>query len=128
MPPVPAYAGGVGLDARWVVIDGSPPFYEVTKRIHNRLHGFAGDGGPLDEEARRIYAGAAHVSSASSPTHACEGADALVIVTEWKEFRGQDFDTLRAKLKQPLLFDGRNLYEPATARAAGLEYFSIGRP
>jgi len=80
------------------------------------------------DEARRVFAGAPHVSFASSPAKACEGADALVIVTEWKEFRSQDLDTLRRKLKQPLLFDGRNLYEPALARAAGLEYFSIGRP
>ena len=55
------------------------------------------------------------------------GADALVVVTEWKEFRSPDFDALRAALKQPLVFDGRNLYEPALVRAAGLEYFSIGR-
>jgi UDPglucose 6-dehydrogenase len=80
------------------------------------------------DEARRVFAGAPHVAFASSPAKACEGADALVIVTEWKEFRSQDLDTLRRKLKQPLLFDGRNLYEPALARAAGLEYFSIGRP
>ena len=80
------------------------------------------------DEARRVFSSAPHVSFASSPAKACEGADALVIVTEWKEFRSQDLDTLRRKLKQPLLFDGRNLYEPALARAAGLEYFSIGRP
>jgi len=80
------------------------------------------------DAARHVFADAPHVAFAASPTEACEGADALVIVTEWKEFRGQDFDTLRDKLKQPLLFDGRNLYEPALARAAGLEYFSIGRP
>jgi UDPglucose 6-dehydrogenase len=80
------------------------------------------------DEARRIYADTPYVSFAASPTAACDGADALVIVTEWKEFRGQDFDTLRAKLRSPLLFDGRNLYDPAQARAAGLEYFSIGRP
>jgi UDPglucose 6-dehydrogenase len=79
------------------------------------------------DEARRIYDGASHVSFAPTPTDACDGADALVIVTEWKEFRGQDFDTLRSKLRSPLLFDGRNLYDPALVRAAGLEYFSIGR-
>ena len=79
-------------------------------------------------EARRVFDGAAYVSFAASPTEACDGADALVIVTEWKEFRGQDFDALRARLRVPLLFDGRNLYDPALARAAGLEYFSIGRP
>ena len=53
--PLVGYARGVGVDARWVVIDGSPAFYDVTKRIHNRLHGFDGDGGPLDDKARRIY-------------------------------------------------------------------------
>jgi trehalose synthase len=53
--PLIAYARGAGVDARWLVIDGAPSFFEVTKRIHNRLHGSAGDGGPLDERARRIY-------------------------------------------------------------------------
>jgi trehalose synthase len=53
--PLIAYARGVGIDARWFVIEGEPEFFAVTKRIHNRLHGTAGDGGPLDGEARRIY-------------------------------------------------------------------------
>ena len=53
--PLLGYARGVGVDARWVVIDGTPAFYDVTKRIHNQLHGFEGDRGPLDERARRIY-------------------------------------------------------------------------
>jgi trehalose synthase len=53
--PLVGYARGAGVDARWVVIDGSPGFFDVTKRIHNRLHGSLGDGGPLDEEARRLY-------------------------------------------------------------------------
>ena len=53
--PLIGYARGVGVDARWVVIDGSPAFYDVTKRIHNRLHGFDGDGGPLDGQAHQIY-------------------------------------------------------------------------
>jgi trehalose synthase len=53
--PLIAYARGVGIDARWFVIEGSPEFFAVTKRIHNRLHGTAGDGGPLDGDARRIY-------------------------------------------------------------------------
>jgi trehalose synthase len=53
--PLVGYARGAGVDARWVVIDGSPDFFEVTKRIHNHLHGSPGDGGPLDEQARRLY-------------------------------------------------------------------------
>jgi len=79
-------------------------------------------------EARRVFGDAPHVAYASTPMEALPGADALIVVTEWKEFRSPDFDALRGALKQPLVFDGRNLYEPALVRAAGLEYFSIGRP
>jgi trehalose synthase len=50
-----AYARGAGVDARWAVIEGEPAFYRTTKRIHNRLHGFPGDGGPLGEAERRVY-------------------------------------------------------------------------
>jgi trehalose synthase len=50
-----AYARGAGIDTRWLVIEGSPEFFEVTKRIHNRLHGAPGDGGPLDDRARAVY-------------------------------------------------------------------------
>jgi trehalose synthase len=53
--PLVAYARGAGVDARWMVIDGTPRFFVVTKRIHNRLHGAEGDGAALDEDARRIY-------------------------------------------------------------------------
>src|SRR3979411_994376 len=50
-----AYARGGGVDARWMVIEGAPDFFAVTKRIHNRLHGAIGDGGALDDSAREIY-------------------------------------------------------------------------
>jgi trehalose synthase len=53
--PLVGYARGVGVDVRWLVIDGTPEFFELTKRIHNRLHGSEGDGGPLDEQERRLY-------------------------------------------------------------------------
>jgi trehalose synthase len=56
--PLVGYARGVGVDARWAVIEGDPAFFEVTKRIHNRLHGAEGDGGPLDDGARQAYEGA----------------------------------------------------------------------
>ncbi len=51
-----AYAGGTGLDARWAVIEGRPDFFQLTKRLHNALHGELGDGSPLEEEQHRIYA------------------------------------------------------------------------
>ena len=78
-------------------------------------------------EARAIYAGEARVAFAESPVAAAAGADALVIVTEWKEFRSPDFDGLKGRLKQPVIFDGRNLYDPELVRSAGFEYFPIGR-
>jgi UDPglucose 6-dehydrogenase len=80
------------------------------------------------DEARRIFGAAPWISYATSPMAAVEGADALVIVTEWKEFRSPDFDALARSLGAPLVFDGRNLFDPPLPRAAGLEYFAIGRP
>jgi len=59
---------------------------------------------------------------------ALHGADALVIFTEWQEFRNPDFDTIVDKLKNALIFDGRNLYDPAYVRGKGIEYHCIGRP
>jgi trehalose synthase len=53
--PLLGYAKGAGVDARWAVIEANPEFFKVTKRIHNNLHGFEGDGGELDDEARSIY-------------------------------------------------------------------------
>jgi UDPglucose 6-dehydrogenase len=57
-----------------------------------------------------------------------KGADALVVVTEWNEFRFPDFERIRNELKSPVVFDGRNLYDPRTMSELGFEYFSIGRP
>ena len=78
-------------------------------------------------EARRVLGAEPRISYAPNPMAALDGADALVIVTEWKEFRSPDFAAIKAKLKTPVIFDGRNLYDPATPRKAGLEYFAIGR-
>jgi len=78
-------------------------------------------------EAQRIYAAEPRIAYADTPMAALDGADALAIVTEWKEFRSPDFEAIRARLKTPAVFDGRNLYDPAQPRAAGLEYHAIGR-
>ena len=68
-----------------------------------------------------------HVDYAESAMDAVRGADALVLVTEWNEFRNPDLDALKAALAQPVLFDGRNIWDPAELRAAGFEYHGIGR-
>ncbi len=56
-----------------------------------------------------------------------EGADALAIVTEWREFRSPDFDRIKSALRAPVIFDGRNLYDPAQMARAGFSYYAIGR-
>jgi UDPglucose 6-dehydrogenase len=78
-------------------------------------------------EASGIYRDDSAVSFAASAIDAAKGADALVIMTEWKAFRSPDFEALRKALRQPVIFDGRNLYDPAVVRAHGFEYHPIGR-
>ena len=78
-------------------------------------------------EAQRILGKDKRIVFAQSPNDALVGADALAIVTEWKEFRSPDFAAIKAVLKHPVVFDGRNLYDPQHPRRAGLDYFAIGR-
>ncbi len=85
------------------------------------------------DEARRVLtldlspAELARVRFAASPMDTLDGAEALVIVTEWKAFRSPDFEQIRAALKQAVIFDGRNLFEPGVMAEAGFEYHGIGR-
>ncbi|HSB21697.1 MAG TPA: UDP-glucose/GDP-mannose dehydrogenase family protein [Burkholderiaceae bacterium] len=78
-------------------------------------------------EARRHLGGVKALDYASGSSAALTGADALIIVTEWKEFRSPDFDAIKATLRQPVVFDGRNLFDPALMREMGIEYHGIGR-
>jgi UDPglucose 6-dehydrogenase len=79
------------------------------------------------DEARRAFGERPGLDYAKTAKAALAGADALVIVTEWKEFRSPDFALMHRELKQRTIFDGRNLYEPAMVRAHGLQYHPIGR-
>jgi UDPglucose 6-dehydrogenase len=79
------------------------------------------------DETRRIFGDEPRLRYVNRPMAAVDGADALVIVTEWKEFRSPDFDRIRASLKHPVVFDGRNMYDPAVMRTSGIEYHGIGR-
>ena len=77
--------------------------------------------------ARVALADVSALEFAPSPMAALEGADALLIVTEWKAYRSPDFECVRAALREPVLIDGRNLFDPALLRDAGIEYHPIGR-
>lgn len=79
------------------------------------------------ENARQIFAGNSNVEIVDDQYGICEGADALLVVTEWNQFRNPDFRRLKKLLKEPVLFDGRNLYSPAFMRKHGYEYFCVGR-
>ncbi|MGN7875772.1 UDP-glucose dehydrogenase family protein [Roseateles sp. 22389] len=78
-------------------------------------------------EAAKLLSQVPGVSFCERAEHALSGSDALIVITEWKEFRTPDFDRIRSDLKQPVVFDGRNLYEPATMAMLGLEHHAIGR-
>ena len=79
------------------------------------------------EETRRIFGERDGFVLCDSDGDALQGADALAVVTEWKQFRSPDFARLKATLVDGVVFDGRNLYEPADVEAAGLAYYGIGR-
>ena len=79
------------------------------------------------EEAQRLYGERDDLLICKNADEALEGADALAVVTEWIEFRSPDFQQIAAKLKHPVLFDGRNLYDPHAVKAAGMAHYSIGR-
>ena len=79
------------------------------------------------KETRHIYGERADLRYADNSKDALQDADALVIVTEWKIFKSPDFNVIKSRLKQPVIFDGRNLFEPASVAALGIEYHGIGR-
>ncbi len=78
-------------------------------------------------ETQRIYGDRTDLDIVASAPEALKGADALAIITEWQEFRSPDFDTIKSELKHPVIFDGRNLYDPAFVKRFGLSYYAIGR-
>ena len=80
------------------------------------------------EETQRIYGDRDDLRLCGTKEAALKGADALMIVTEWQAFKAPDFNAIKQQLKQPLIFDGRNLFDPGSVLRKGIEYISIGRP
>ncbi|ADE16330.1 nucleotide sugar dehydrogenase [Nitrosococcus halophilus Nc 4] len=80
------------------------------------------------DEARRIYGNRQELVLCETPEAALQGADALAVVTEWNVFRSLDFEMVKTSLKAPVVFDGRNLYDPALMASQGIIHYSIGRP
>lgn len=80
-----------------------------------------------EEEVERIYGDRDDLTLVPEPYDAVSDADALIIATEWKVFRSPDLDIMLEQMKSPIIFDGRNIYQPSQLRKAGFEYFGIGR-
>jgi UDPglucose 6-dehydrogenase len=78
-------------------------------------------------EAKRLYGDREDLVFAENPEAAVKGADALVVMTEWMVFRSPDFDQIKKSLRQPVIFDGRNIYNPELMEQLGFSYYSIGR-
>jgi len=79
------------------------------------------------DEAKRIFKDEKSLSFVDTQEEALKNADALIIVTEWTEFRSPDFALIKSSLKAPMIFDGRNLYDPKAVRALGFNYYPVGR-
>jgi UDPglucose 6-dehydrogenase len=79
------------------------------------------------DEGKRVFKDEKNITFASTQDEALKNADALIIVTEWTEFRSPNFALIKASLKSPMIFDGRNLYDPKAVRALGFNYYPIGR-
>lgn len=79
------------------------------------------------DETRKIYGNNSNLELCKSPTETLRNADALVIVTEWNVFRSPDFNKIKLSLKTPVIFDGRNIYDPKHLSKEGFTYYAIGR-
>ncbi len=111
---------------------GTDDMREATSRIV--LEGLWSRGATVSaydpvamKATQQIYGDRTDLIYADNPTDALIESDALVIVTEWKAFKSPDFSVIKSHLKSPVIFDGRNLFEPADMKAQGFEYFAIGR-
>ena len=78
-------------------------------------------------ETQCLYGKRSDLQLCETPEAALQGADALIIMTEWKPFRSPDFELIKTNLNQPVIFDGRNLYDPQRMRQRGITYYAIGR-
>ena len=115
---------GLAFKAKTDDVRESPAIYCIKKFLNCRMRIRA-----YDPEAASSAAAALEARSETFQNgyDALDDADALVIFTDWQEFRNPDFETITAKLKKPVIFDGRNLYDPEVVKKAGIEYHSIGR-
>ncbi|HEX3656467.1 MAG TPA: UDP-glucose/GDP-mannose dehydrogenase family protein [Pirellulales bacterium] len=115
---------GLAFKPRTDDVREAPALALVDRLLAEKVHVQVHDPEAL-ENVQRLYGD--RLVYAERPYDAINGADALVIMTEWKEFQNPDFKLMKRKMKAPVIFDGRNIYEPGLIRAGGFTYHSIGR-
>jgi UDPglucose 6-dehydrogenase len=115
---------GLAFKARTDDVRGSPAISCIKKFLDCRMKIKAYDP---EATSSAMTALDGQIETVQNGYDALEGADALVIFTDWQEFRNPDFEVLARKLNKPVIFDGRNLYNPDIVKIAGIEYHSIGR-
>lgn len=116
---------GLAFKARTDDVRESPAHYVIRGLLEKGAQIVAFDPEAI-ETTRAVFGDS--IEYGSEPYQVLEGADALAVLTEWHEFRRPDFDRLKALLREPLVFDGRNLFKPHRMSEMGFEYFSVGRP
>ena len=104
------------------------PSREVITELTKRGATICGFDPVAMTEAKRVMGDNPKLTFADDMTSALLDADALLIATEWNSFREPDWETLKQTLKNPVVFDGRNIYSPDVVREQGFTYYSIGRP
>jgi UDPglucose 6-dehydrogenase len=102
----------------------APSIPIIENLLEAGAHIIAYDPAAMDE-AKRIFGG--RITLASNNYNCLEGADALLLVTEWQAFRNPNFERMKSMMRQPLIFDGRNIYDPQQVREMGFTYYSVGR-
>lgn len=105
----------------------APAIYIIKDLVKRGAHIRAYDPKAMDEAQHFYLKDVENVSYFNSKYETLQGADAMILLTEWKEFRSPDFEELKQQLKEPIIFDGRNQYNHQIMKESGFEYFQIGK-
>ena len=118
---------GVAFKANTDDVRFAPSLYFIERLRESGAHISAFDPAATETAKAALGSGAEDVRWARGAYDALEGADALIVCAEWREFRSPDFAKMKQLMRQPIVFDGRNLYSPNFMREAGFSYTGVGR-